>query len=354
MLSTDASILAPGKTRERIVSYGGIFESVVVIIFSKGVQKEEMIAPNVSVISSGGSSKIAALFRSVALMNRRVRKGTCDVLSAQDPFILGFFAILFGRLRGIPVQIQLHTDCFAKGYVSESPRRFIESFLASFVLSMASCVRAVSKRAATGAMKATNVPLSVLPILVRANEKTGTTRPKEFPEGFTALTVSRLTHEKDIGVLIEAIALLPWANLVIVGDGPMRKSLEEMRTKMNLVERVRFAGWQQDLTPYYEHANCYLQASRYEGYGMSLVEAALSDVPLVSTDVGIVGDIFKSGEEILVAEGSPASFAEHLTRVKEEPETKARAARAKARARETVLTEQEYLSQYQKAIATCV
>ena len=87
---------------------------------------------------------------------------------------------------------------------------------------------------------------------------------------------------------------------------------------------------------------------------MSLVEAALSDIPLVSTDVGIVGDIFKNGEEILVAEGSPASFAEHLTRVKEEPETRARVARAKARALETVLTESEYLSQYQKAIATCV
>jgi glycosyltransferase involved in cell wall biosynthesis len=60
-------------------------------------------------------------------------------------------------------------------------------------------------------------------------------------------------------------------------------------------------------------AQGFIQASAYEGYGITLVEAALAGVPIVASDVGIVGEVFVGYEHVLCAPvGDPTNLAAHI------------------------------------------
>jgi GalNAc-alpha-(1->4)-GalNAc-alpha-(1->3)-diNAcBac-PP-undecaprenol alpha-1,4-N-acetyl-D-galactosaminyltransferase len=98
------------------------------------------------------------------------------------------------------------------------------------------------------------------------------------------LFVGRLSTEKRLDVLIDAWRLLvqelPDWSLTIVGDGPLRKTLE---LQAQGLPRIAFAGWQQQPEPYYRAADLFVLASDYEGFPVSLLEALYYGVPCVST-----------------------------------------------------------------------
>ena len=101
--------------------------------------------------------------------------------------------------------------------------------------------------------------------------------------------------------------------LVIIGDGPERKKLEELTAKLGLTQRVLFMGEQKDARAYMASANAYIQASAYEGYGRTLIEAALARIPIITTDVGIVGEVLKGYEDVLsTPPGDTANLAAHM------------------------------------------
>ncbi|GIW68437.1 MAG: hypothetical protein KatS3mg099_385 [Candidatus Parcubacteria bacterium] len=100
--------------------------------------------------------------------------------------------------------------------------------------------------------------------------------------GSVALEVFRYLLEKD-----------PHACLVMVGDGSERPALEAKARRLGVGERVVFPGWQEDAFAWIAGADAFLLTSFHEGFGRALVEAALAGKPIVSTDVGIVGEILR-------------------------------------------------------------
>ncbi len=353
-LSQDKTLLHAGKTQDRMISYGSIVEKLVIVLFGIGVPQEVHISPSVTVIFAGGRTKISAGMRGMRALFRA--SAEYNLITAQDPFFLGLAALIIGRLRGVPVQIQVHTDCFSPLYRNESLLRAFQVRLAAFVLRRAFCVRAVSERVLGGVRAVCNAPVAVLPIRVSVGETSAVRpRPPEFRGAFTVLAVSRLSHEKQLHILIDAIALIKDVDLVIVGDGPLRLSLERRAKEGGVEGRVRFAGRQEDTTAYYQHANVFAHSSRYEGYGMTLMEAALAGLPMVTTDVGIVGDVLKGGEEVLIVAPNAEAFAGALMRLKnEEAFASTIGAKAQARAVGVLRTESEYLAEYSKALQTCL
>jgi len=84
-----------------------------------------------------------------------------------------------------------------------------------------------------------------------------------------------------------------------------------------LGSRVRFLGARSDARGLMRSAGAFVQASAYEGYGLTLVEAALAGIPIITTDVGIVGDVL---EDVLVFEtGDTDALARHLESVRNDP-----------------------------------
>jgi glycosyltransferase involved in cell wall biosynthesis len=78
---------------------------------------------------------------------------------------------------------------------------------------------------------------------------------------------------------------------VIVGDGPLRHTLEREAEQLGLTQIVRFMGWQQDLRAVYEGLDVTCLTSWNEGTPLALIEAMAAGRADVATDVGGVRDV---------------------------------------------------------------
>ena len=112
------------------------------------------------------------------------------------------------------------------------------------------------------------------------------------------LTVARLTKQKSIDSLIDALKHVPNARLAIIGDGPERAALEKQTLDANLQDRVEFLGAlpQSELPNHYAGCGVFVLPSIREGMGLVLAEALLCGVPVIAANSGGVTDIVKDGE----------------------------------------------------------
>ncbi len=102
------------------------------------------------------------------------------------------------------------------------------------------------------------------------------------------LRIGRLVEQKDDQTLLESFRLLAKdmknIELWIVGDGPMRKKLQLIVQKNNLIDKVRFYGWQEDIKGYLKNSDIFVMASKREGFSYVILEAMSYGLPIVSTN----------------------------------------------------------------------
>jgi len=110
--------------------------------------------------------------------------------------------------------------------------------------------------------------------------------PEFREEAFVYLTVGRMDRGKNHRMLLEAFATIDADDrrLVLVGDGPLRSELESQAASLGISDRVIFAGRQRNPFVWMARADCFLFASRHEGFPNVLVEALACAVPVISTD----------------------------------------------------------------------
>lgn len=73
------------------------------------------------------------------------------------------------------------------------------------------------------------------------------------------------------------------ARLVIIGEGLLKKELQEYVTTLNVSDKVSFISIVNNVADYYQGMDCFLFPSRYEGLGMVAVEAQISGLPILSS-----------------------------------------------------------------------
>jgi len=143
----------------------------------------------------------------------------------------------------------------------------------------------------------------------------------EALESGTFVFVGRLTRAKALWTAIDAIALVPAARLVVVGDGPDRAELEQRAGSSAAAGRIQFRGARSrdDALVSVAGATAALLSSDYENLPHSVVEALAVGVPVVATAVGGVPEVVHDGENgLLVRPGRPEELADAIRRVLEE------------------------------------
>ena len=102
------------------------------------------------------------------------------------------------------------------------------------------------------------------------------------------VSVGRLSRQKGHDVLLRAFAkvhaAVPRATLVIIGNGPEEEALRQLSSTLGLDAHVTFTGYLADPSPYLQSSDCFVLASRWEGFALVLVEAMSLGLPLVATD----------------------------------------------------------------------
>ena len=130
-----------------------------------------------------------------------------------------------------------------------------------------------------------------------------------------ALFVGGIQPRKDPLTAIEALALADGdLGLVIVGDE--KRGGDEVRSavrRLGLEGRVQFIGYVEHeiLASLYRGAACLVFPSRYEGFGLPVLEAMASGTPVVATTAGAVPEV-AGDAAILVAPGDPAALADGM------------------------------------------
>lgn len=152
------------------------------------------------------------------------------------------------------------------------------------------------------------------------------------PHRPTIMAVGRLQPQKDYETALQAMAILGRSNpewrLVILGDGPLRGSLERLRDDLGLGTTVQFAGRVATPAAWLRRADMYLLSSRSEGFPNALCEAMMLGLPCVSTDCPSgPADIITHGVDgWLVPVGEPTAIADALSRLAGDPAERARLA----------------------------
>jgi len=162
------------------------------------------------------------------------------------------------------------------------------------VLRRADGIRVVSRRIQKS-IEARMQPkrLAVLPIFVDIGRFGGPQADAALASKFARfptriLFVGRLESEKDPSLAVRSFAGAAPADscLIVVGSGSGRGQLGKLAEELGVADRVFFEG-ERDSAPYYKVADLVLCTSRYEGYGLVIIEALGSGKPVLSTDVGV-------------------------------------------------------------------
>ncbi len=137
---------------------------------------------------------------------------------------------------------------------------------------------------------------------------------------FTIGTAGRLVDWKSQDLLIKAFALLTKSRkdaiLLIVGDGPMRKDLEDLVVSLDIERGVVFTGFSTKAREIITALDIFVLPSLNEPFGIVVVEAMCMGTPVVATNSGGVPEIVKHEHNgLLVEYGDEEGLAEAIERL---------------------------------------
>lgn len=312
MINIDKSVFAPNSpSLERLREYSNFCDKMSVIVLTQKYF-EPIILGNLAIFATVSSCRIKYSFDALKLIGEIMKKEKYDLVVTQDPFDTGHIGWLVKKKYKIPWQCQIHGDFLSPYFWRESLANKIRVLLSKFLLPRADGVRVVSQRIKKSLL-AKNYKLKsepvVLPISVDIEKwelaEVRVDLKKKYPQfDFLILMASRLSQEKNISLAIKAMAEVSReyakVGLIIVGDGEEKNKLKKLVKNKNLQPNIIFEEWSSDLVSYFKTADLFLLTSNYEGWGMTVIEAASCGCPIVMTDVGCAGEVIKNGESGII------------------------------------------------------
>ncbi|MEN9913159.1 MAG: hypothetical protein RLY66_567 [Candidatus Parcubacteria bacterium] len=317
MISTDAKILQEGSAvRARQEEYAKSWDEVHIIVFGAS-GGEVVITPNCWAYPTNSSSKLMNPFAAMRLGRFLVEKRGITNITCQDPFLTSMTGVaLKKQFPQIEFEIQVHTDIGSSNFTYTLGNK-TRKFLALNYLPKADHIRVVSNKIKDFLIEKLVIDASkieVKPIVVDTEKVKaaqiieGADLHKKYPQfEKIVLMASRLEKEKNIELAIKAwvkvIEKIPKAGLVIVGSGSKLPFLKALATNLKVEHEIIFEGWadQATLYSYYKTTDAFLNASLFEGYGMTLIEAQAAGCKIISTDVGVAREV---GVEIIPFDSS--------------------------------------------------
>ena len=132
------------------------------------------------------------------------------------------------------------------------------------------------------------------------------------------VAAGRLVPQKGFDLLIKALAHCAARRMTvtIVGEGPLRESLERLAADNGVGQQVRFVGFQRNPYPFLARADAFVLSSRFEGFPNVVLEALACGTPVIATPApGGVTEIIEGIAGCLLAtEISAAALARELER----------------------------------------
>lgn len=362
-IGSDRNLFRPSRARERIKGYGGIFERLLIVVFTRRGFQVSPISSNITAYPTNSRSRW--LYPWDAYRAGRKIVGTLSleersrlVISAQDPFESGLAAYWLARRYHLPLQIQIHTDFLSPWFRRHAWLNRIRLVIANRIIPQASCFRVVSQRIKTSLEKEFRIaPDRIAALPIRSEPEPFVRR--EPHEGFRALFLGRLEEEKNPGLALRAFArfveLGGRGRLTMAGTGRLEAGLWREARRLRIQDSVSFVGWSSSPASLFDTHDIFLMTSNYEGWGMAAFEAMLRGLPVIMTDVGLAGEVIRDKRNgIVVPVGDAEALASACFLLARDIEARRKLSQAGQRAAQERLHERgEYLTAYRKSFDLC-
>lgn len=294
----------------------GIKQYDVVVPYSNNTYVEH--ASNFKVYGIGGVSKIEKLIKLYIKASQLFNMHKYNLVTVQDVHFVALIAYLIASRFNAAFEVQVHG--FEKQW-------YLRRLISKLVITRADAIRTVSLRMKNDIVREFGIDenkISILPIIsipeinIERSFKIDSTH-------FIFLTVGRLVEIKNIHLQLTAFKKInekfPQTQLIVVGDGKERKSLEKYAEKLRLGNNVFFTGHSLDVDTYYKMAHAFLLTSSREGWGMVVVEAASYGLPIIMTDVGLAHEfIIHNHNGIIVPINNEERLIDAMQRLVEDDE----------------------------------
>ncbi len=329
-LSIGRGILDPGSREyERMRQYALHVEGLHIVVLARREHGEHDEIHNgaLHVYPTHARTRIGMLIAAGRIAFRLVRSfsGRETVVTAQDPFAIGLLAFVLARSTSVRFHVQLHGDYWGSAWGQESLvsrlQVSLKKILARYLLMRADGVRVVSERIKKSLIREglAKAPITVLPIRPELEEFLKVDHDRAPHEYKRFLIASRFSKEKNIPLMVRAFRRAqernPRMSLTIAGRGG-EADLIQRTVKVHRVEHVTFLPWITDMPHQYSETDVFLLGSLHEAYGLTLIEALASGVPVITTDVGCVGELVRDGEHgIVVPVNDEDAYVDALVRM---------------------------------------
>jgi glycosyltransferase involved in cell wall biosynthesis len=147
--------------------------------------------------------------------------------------------------------------------------------------------------------------------------------PAVSEDRFTLLHVGRLVSRKHIELAIEGLAVADRddVELLVAGTGDHRSRLEKRARQLGVADRTRFLGFvpEAELPSLYASSDAFLFVPRFEGFGLTFLEAMASGTPVVGTRTGGLPDLGADGENCVLIDQDAADLGAAIERLVDNP-----------------------------------
>lgn len=334
-LSLDQSLLGVstvGDTYDRLTAYKKFLNKIVVIVPTTRKPKRTSTSDNINIIPAYSNNKILAYFKLFLETKRIICEEKIDLVTCNDP-VLSFIAILARLISGRKTSIEVNVLGNRLGnipWIFEKPHHIFLWLIHYFSIKFSDQIRSDNSGDTNFLIQKIGIPkdkITTIPMVPSHKSQAVFLNTKPDPEfkkklvgnNIMFLSIGTLTKNKDFSNLIKAIpkVVSKYQNVkfVIVGDGPEKKSLVSLAKKLKVTDFIKHlpAVGYQDLPKLYVAADAYVLPSNQEGLPRVMMEAALSNCPIITTDIYGASDMVQNGYSgIIVPKRSPDRLSQAI------------------------------------------
>lgn len=212
----------------------------------------------------------------------------------------------------------------AEKFFPKAPK-FFSSLLSQYVVSNAKALIAISEAVSQFLLEQGEIPKNVKPEVVHYGySKSGHTLSKVNMKELLGIssdvkvigTVARLTTQKDIPILLRAFATLKLGinlKLLIVGSGSLQIELEKLAENLRIDDQIIWVGRTNNVFDYLFLMDVFVLTSRYEGFGLVLLEALEAQLPVVASNTSAIPEVLGLNYPGLVEPQDVNAFAKKIS-----------------------------------------
>lgn len=267
-------------------------------------------------------------------MSETIKKLSLDIIHSHQPYSLGDEAMKYARMLTIPLVFTYHIKYEDYShYIPLVPSSIAKSFIrkvttgysnkSDVVIAPSS---AIKKLLLDGGVSSR---IEVIPSGINIEEFAKDTGRREElrskykigQDDVALITACRITEEKNVKFLVEAFNKIKKtcanAKFIIVGDGAVKKDLEEMVKNFGIGNDVVFTGLvnKEEIISLYQASDIFVFASLTETQGLVAVEAMSAGIPAVAVRASGIEDMIMNGEDGILTENNVDEFSSAVIKV---------------------------------------